>query len=250
MLMTEEKTRTTIQSLTFSESSPFDADTDFTALNRHFETRSLEDILSWSLDVFGDAVAQVTSFGPSGMVILHHLAQINPGCRIITIDTDFLFDETYALWETVQRKYGITIEVHRSTLSPQMQAQQIAPNLWQSNPDHCCFLRKVVPLKEALAGLNAWFTGLRRDQSDTRANLPLILWDNKYQLVKINPLAGWTREQVWATIVQHNIPYNPLHDQGYASIGCVHCTIPATNPADERSGRWHGSAKTECGIHV
>lgn len=227
----------------------FSKETDFAALNTYFAERSLDDLLVWGIATFGKQVALVTSFGPTGMVVLDRLAQLNPGLKVITIDTDFLFEETYSLRERVQRRYPIQLEIRKSVLTPVMQAQVYQPQLWQINPDLCCHLRKVVPLGEALTGLSAWFTGLRRDQSGTRAAIPLITWDNKYHLVKINPLANWTRSQVWSYLLDNDVPYNHLHDQGYNSIGCIHCTSPATNPDDERSGRWAGTGKVECGIH-
>lgn len=227
----------------------FSKETDFAALNAYFVERSLDDLLTWSLNTFGNQIALVTSFGPTGMVALDRLAQLQPGIKVITIDTDFLFEETYALRERVQRRYPIQLEIRKSALTPAIQAQIYQPELWQINPDLCCHLRKVIPLGDALAGLWAWFTGLRRDQADSRAAIPLITWDAKYSLVKINPLANWTRNQVWAYLLENEVPYNHLHDQGYSSIGCTHCTRPAANSGDERSGRWAGTGKVECGIH-
>ena len=228
----------------------FNPTTDFSHLNNYFEEQSLDHLLSWSLATFGDGVAQVTSFGPTGMVILDTLAKLSPGIRIITLDPHFLFEETYNLIEEVQHRYPINLEIRRPDLSPEEQARQYGPELWAANPDQCCHLRKVIPAEQVLQGLDAWLTGLRRDQSSTRADLPLITWDNKYNLVKINPLAAWTRSQVWAYIIENNVPYNPLHNQGYASIGCTHCTLPANNENDERAGRWRGHQKIECGIHL
>ena len=250
MMTTTESIPYSIKQLSFSTSSPFNAESNFEAINCYFENRSLEDLLNWSLGTFGDRVAQVTSFGPTGMVILEHLARLSPGIRVITLDTQFLFDETYALLEEVQRRYPITLDIRRPVLTPARQEQIYGPELWATNPDKCCQLRKVIPLQEILAGLDAWYTGLRRDQSSTRTQLPLLSWDAKYDLVKINPLAHWSRGQVWSYILEQNIPYNSLHDNGYASIGCTHCTLPNSNQADERSGRWHNRQKTECGIHV
>lgn len=195
-------------------------------------------------------MAQVTSFGPTGMIVLDHLAKLSPGIRIVTLDTDFLFEETYALWDEIQQRYPIQLDVRSPYLTPEAQAQIYEDKLWQKNPDWCCYLRKVSPLHEVLRELDAWLTGLRRDQSPTRADIPLVDWDTKYGLVKINPLAGWTRKDVWSYIVKHNVPYNRLHDHGYASIGCTHCTRPTLDPSNERSGRWNGRQKTECGIHV
>lgn len=228
----------------------FNSTTDFAELNRYFEEQPLETLLAWSLESFGDGVAQVSSFGPTGLVLLDHLMRLSPSINVITIDSGFLFDESYALHEQVQQRYGIQLDVYKPTLTPAAQAIKHGPKLWQTDPNLCCYLRKVVPLQQALQNLTAWFTGLRRDQSVTRHNLSLLAWDQKYNLVKLNPLAGWTREQVWAYISDHNLPYNALHDQRYTSIGCIHCTQAITDLADERSGRWPGSAKTECGIHL
>lgn len=227
----------------------FSAQSGFDEINRQFEKRSVEDLLCWTLWTFGDKVAQVTSFGPAGMVILDHLARLSPGVRVITIDTSFLFPETYELWQEIQRRYPIQLEIRRSALSPLAQAQQYGQRLWERDPDKCCEIRKVTPLNEAMQGLDAWITGLRRDQSPTRTAIPLLGWDNRYQLVKVNPLALWTRNEVWRYIHQRDIPYNPLHDRGYTSIGCAQCTRPAVNSDDERSGRWYGQSKIECGIH-
>lgn len=234
----------------FLEGSPFSTASDFSQLNQHIEQRSLDDVLAWSLFTFGDRAAQVTSFGPTGMVILERLARLSPGIRVITLDAQFLFDETYALIEEVQRRYPITLDIRRPALSPGAQVAAHDPRLWGTNPDACCRLRKVEPLNLAMENLDAWFTGLRRDQSPTRTNMPITGWDTRRGMVKINPLAHWTRSRVWKYIVENNVPYNRLHNLGCASIGCTHCTRPTTNPADERSGRWQNQAKTECGIHL
>jgi phosphoadenosine phosphosulfate reductase len=249
MIAIKEETQITFRDIKLITVSPFEANSDFSEINRRLAGGSLDAVLQWSLPAFGDKVALVTSFGPTGMVILDRLAKLSPGLKVITLDTDFLFAETYALREQVQRCYPIQLEIRKSGLTPGAQAEAYGPELWQTNPDLCCHLRKVAPLAEALAGLEAWLTGLRRDQASTRTAVPLVAWDNKYDLLKINPLAAWTRPQVWAYLLENKVPYNRLHDQGYASIGCTHCTWPTNHPADERAGRWQGS-KTECGIHL
>lgn len=228
--------------------SPFNGQCDFNPINNHFTERSLPDLLRWCLSTFGDTAVQVTSFGPTGIVLLDHLARLWPGIRVITLDTGYLFPETYRLLDDIQRRFSINLDVRHP--ESRLEDNQPAVPLWQVNPDQCCYRRKVLPLQAALTGVNAWFTGLRRDQSVTRANLHLVAWDSTYDLVKINPLANWSRAQVWKYLLEHNLPYNPLHDQGYTSIGCTHCTRPATNPLDERSGRWQDQAKTECGLHL
>lgn len=219
------------------------------ALNQELETLSLDAFLRWSLDTFGARIAHVTSFGPTGVVILDHLMRLEPAARVITLDTDFLFEETYDLWQAIRRRYGVRIHVVKARLTPADQAVLYGPTLWENDPDRCCDLRKVQPMAEALAGLDAWYTGVRRDQAGTRAVTPLVGWDTRYGLYKLSPLANWSRQRVWNYIHDHDVPYNRLHDQGYTSIGCTHCTRLPANPDDERSGRWHGQAKTECGLH-
>lgn len=221
---------------------------DLAQLNRSLEPRDLDTFLGWSRAAFGAGAGLVTSFGPSGIVILDHLLRLDPSARVLTLDTQFLFAETYDLWEAVERRYGIRIEVVRPAVSPAEQERQYGPNLWASEPDVCCDLRKVQPMARAVAGLEAWYTGVRRDQSPGRAHTQLVAWDDRYGLFKLSPLAGWTREQVWAYIRDRDLPYNRLHDQGYPSVGCTHCTRPAAG-VDERAGRWAGQAKTECGLH-
>ncbi len=249
MTTTSTQNQLAYRRITLLSTSPFNAETDFSEINQYFAERPLDDLLAWSLSTFGHKVCLVTSFGPTGMVVLDHLARLSPGVKVITIDTDFLFEETYALRERVQRRYPIQLEIRKSSLTPAVQGQIYHPQLWQVNPDLCCHLRKVMPLTEVLAGLEAWFTGLRRDQAATRAEVPLVSWDAKYNLVKINPLSNWTRSQVWNYLLENNVPYNHLHDLGYASIGCIHCTRPTADSADERAGRWQGRNKVECGIH-
>jgi len=166
------------------------------------------------------------------------------------MDTAFFFPETYSLMETIERKYGVSIERVQSQLSPAEQAKIYGAELWKRNPDMCCNLRKVEPLRRKLAGLRAWITGIRRDQTEARAGAGKVEWDEKFGLVKINPIADWTEKQVWRYIHDHAVPYNPLHDQGYPSIGCTHCTRAVLAGEDARTGRWPGSAKTECGLHI
>jgi len=218
-------------------------------LNRELESLTLNGLLRWSLEQFGERIAHVTSFGPSGVVILDHVLRLQPDLRVITLDTQFLFDETYDLWGSVRRRYGIRLEVVRPDLSPEEQTRQYGPNLWEVDADLCCNVRKVKPLAKALAGLSAWYTGVRRDQSGTRAATPLLAWDARDELFKLNPLASWSRQRVWNYIHDHDVPYNRLHDEGFTSIGCTHCTRPAAGTDDERAGRWAGRQKTECGLH-
>ncbi len=164
---------------------------------------------------------------------------------MFALDTHVLFPETYEVWRAVEQRYGIQVEVYQGP-SLGRQAAAHGDALWERNPTLCCSIRKVAPLAEALAGLDGWITGMRRDQSPTRADAPKLGWDERHELWKANPLADWSDEDVWAYISEHDLPVNALHDRGYASIGCTHCTTPG----DGREGRWVGNDKTECGLHA
>jgi len=185
----------------------------------------------------GPRVGLACSFQKEEAVLLDLVAQVDAPIRVFTLDTGVLFPETYAVWEAVEERYGITVEAYRG---------EWVDGLWATEPERCCALRKVEPLGRALSGLDCWITGLRREQSPTRAAAPEIEWDDRHGLWKANPLVDWTEKDVWRYVVEHDLPYNVLHDQGYASIGCTHCTLPGAG----REGRWAGSAKTECGLHV
>ncbi len=228
----------------------FNQQSQFDELNHQFKTLSLEEVLRWTLWTFGDKVAQVTSFGPAGIIILDRLAKLAPGIKVVTIDTSFLFPQTYALWKEIEESYDIQLEIRRSPVTPLQQFQQHGQKLWETAPDRCCNIRKVVPLADALAGSDAWITGVRREQSKSRSNKGIIEWDHKHEMVKLNPLAYWTQMDVWDVIRRENLPYNELHLDGYVSIGCAQCTSPAEPCGDERAGRWVGKEKTECGIHL
>ena len=214
------------------------------------ESWSANEVLAWSLRTFGASVEMASGFGPEGMALIDIATTLTSSLRIFTIDTGFLFPETYQLIEEVERRYGIQVELVRPRLTPAAQAEVYGDALWKSNPDQCCGLRKVEPLKEKLSDLRAWITAIRRDQTKFRANAKKIEWDQKFELVKINPIADWTNEDVWDYIRQNNVPYNRLHDSNYTSIGCTHCTRAVRPGEDPRAGRWAGSQKTECGLHL
>lgn len=190
------------------------------------------------------------SFGAEDMVLLDMLMSIAPQTHVFYLDTDVLFPETYALIERAKEKYNIPhlIQV-RPELTLAEQAAQYGEALWSRDPDLCCNLRKVQPLTRILKDYDGWITGIRREQAPTRANAQVFEMDKKFGLVKVNPLALWTHKQVWRYIHDHGVPYNPLHDQGYPSIGCSHCTRPVKPGEDPRAGRWAGFNKTECGLH-
>jgi phosphoadenosine phosphosulfate reductase len=206
--------------------------------------------LAWAFENFGDSVAISSAFGAEGMVLIDMASRIRRDFRLFTIDTEFLFPQTYALMDRIEEKYGIEIQKVYSVLSPEKQERSFGPALWTRDPDLCCNLRKVEPLRRTLKDLTAWITSIRRDQTSMRSTARRVEWDSKFGLVKINPIVDWTSKQVWRYIHDHGVPYNALHDQNYPSIGCTHCTRAVRSGEDARSGRWPGFAKTECGLHM
>jgi len=209
-----------------------------------------EDVLRWGLTEFHPRVALASSFGAEDVVLLDMAARVRADVRVFTLDTDFLFPETYTLIEQIEKKYSLRVERLKSRLTPEQQAAEYGEALWSRHPDQCCNLRKVEPLKAKLAGMSAWVTGIRRDQAATRANAKKIEWDEKFGLVKLNPLADWSWGKVWEYIRANGVPYNPLHEQNYPSIGCTYCTRPVQPGEDPRAGRWSGFTKIECGLHL
>ncbi len=231
--------------------SPIELDRQYLKdINHKLERSSASEILRWGFEHFGESVAMATGFGPSGVVLLDLVSRIKPDATIFYLDTDFLFEETYRLRDELQEKLGLNFQRVASALTPQQQEEQYGPALWEREPDRCCAIRKVHPLRDFLRSREAWITGIRRDQSHTRRHIDVLSWDAANEAYKLCPLATWTSDDVWSYLRLHRLPYNPLHDQGYPSIGCTHCTRPALNGDDERSGRWAGSSKTECGIHL
>src|SRR5579871_753428 len=209
-----------------------------------------EALLRWAAEFFGDEVAMASGFGPEGVALIDMATRVQPRIRIFTLDTDFLFPETYQLIEKIEQRYGIAVERVKSSLTPAEQERRHGAALWAADPDACCDLRKVEPLRRKLAGLRAWITSIRREQTAARATAQKLGWDAKFHLVKINPLADWTSKQVWSYIHERRLDYNPLHDRGYPSIGCTHCTRAVLPGEDARAGRWSGFSKTECGLHL
>jgi len=207
-------------------------------------------ILAWGFARYGPQMAMASSFGLEDVVLIDIASSIEPSISVFTLDTDFLFPETYELIERVEARYGLVVERLKPDLSPIQQADQHAPSLWQRDPDLCCRIRKVEPLKRKLGTLKAWVTGVRREQSPTRANAQKVEWDEKFGLVKLNPLVEWTTGELWDYVRTYHVPYNPLHDRSYPSIGCTHCTRPVQPGEDPRAGRWSGFNKTECGLHI
>jgi phosphoadenosine phosphosulfate reductase len=221
------------------------------ALNDRFAAAAPAAVVAWAVAQFPGRLAVSCSFGgASGMVLVDLALRLDPAVPVVYVDTDFLFPETYATVRAVEQRYGIRAVAVRSVLPPETQARLYGPALWERDADACCALRKVEPMQAVLSRFDAYLTGLRRDQAATRAETPIVQWDAKFGLLKLNPLATWSEREVWAYIVAHDLPYNPLHDRGYPSIGCTNCTRPVAPGADPRSGRWSGSEKVECGLHT
>jgi len=222
---------------------------DLADLNARFESADPREIVAWTVESFGDGLSVGASFGgASGMAILHMVAALKPNVHVFVLDTDYLFEETY---ETMRRSVpalGLTnLNIYKSRLSHEQQAADHGSALWMRDPDLCCELRKIEPNRRALEGKTCWVSGLRRDQSEGRADTPIVAWNDKFGIVKLNPLANWSEKQTWEYILANKIPYNPLLDQGYSSIGCYNCTIPGVQG---RAGRWQGFEKDECGLHT
>ncbi len=213
-----------------------------------------EDLVAWALSRFSSQRLIITTqFGMEGCVLIDMCAQHGRPLRVVYLDTGFFFPETYQLRDRLMGRYPhLRFVDGGAALTPAQQDAQYGPELWKRDPDLCCRLRKVDPMRAAMQGAEVWLTALRRSQSATRANLQVVAWDWKYQVLKISPLATWSRENVWQYIQQHKVPYNSLHERGYPTLGCVHCTSPvegATVTTYTRAGRWRGTGKTECGLH-
>jgi phosphoadenosine phosphosulfate reductase len=203
-----------------------------------------EDLLRAMVERFHPRLYVACSFQKEESVIVDMLMQIQPDVYVFTLDTGVLFTETYETKQRLESHYGIEVHAYEG-ISLQEQARAYGDKLWERNPDQCCGLRKVTPLARALGEADCWITGLRREQSPTRKDSAKFGWDEKHGLFKANPLADWSHKHVWDYVVERGVPYNPLHDHGYESIGCTHCTQPGTG----RSGRWSQTGKLECGLH-
>jgi len=214
------------------------------------EQWNAEQLLAWTWGKIGEQASLASSFGAEDVVLIDLVSRIGASFPAFTLDTDFLFPETYELISRIEERYELKIERLHPKLSPEEQAEHFGEALWERHPDHCCGIRKIDPLKERLASASAWITGIRREQSAVRAHARKLEWDDKFDLVKLNPLADWSEGEVWAYIRSRRVPYNPLHDRSYPSIGCVHCTRSVLPDEDHRAGRWSGFAKTECGLHT
>jgi phosphoadenosine phosphosulfate reductase len=224
-------------------------------IEERFQNSATEGILQWAWERFGEKAAIGTSFQGAGLVMIHLARTHNIPLPVFTLDTGLLFPETVALKKRLEEFFQIKIESLEPDITVDEQAHMNGPELWKSNPDLCCTIRKVIPLRLKLADLNCWITGLRRQQSESRTSIGILevyAFDDATgrDIVKLNPMANWSREEVWNYLKKHKIPYNPLHDQGYRSIGCLPCTRKTAGGENERAGRWTGFNKVECGIHT
>jgi phosphoadenosine phosphosulfate reductase len=224
---------------------------DLNAASRRLETATPEEIIAWGVERYTPYLTMATAFGPEGCVILSMLSRVAPDTYVFNLETGYQFQETLELRDRIAERYGIEVDLLQPDLSVQQYEELHGGPLYRTNPNQCCFDRKIKTLQRASEVMHAWMSGIRRDQSADRAQAPIIGWDKKFGLVKISPLANWTKKDVWKRIVGEGIPYNPLHDKGYPSIGCWPCTRAVeAGETDERAGRWSGMKKTECGLHT
>lgn len=218
------------------------------------ESRSLEaatppEIIRWAVDRFGSRLTMATAFGPEGCLIIHWLAAIAPTTYVFNLDTGYQFRETLDLRDRIAKRYGIDVVLEKPATTVEDYERAHGGPIYRTDPDRCCGERKLAIVSRVLVNYDAWMSGIRRDQSPDRAAAPIVGWDHKFGVVKVSPLANWTKAKVWDAIIRDQVPYNPLHDKGYVSIGCAPCTRAVTSGEDERAGRWSGTAKTECGLH-
>ena len=219
------------------------------------EDASTESLIQWSLDQFADQRMVITTgFGMEGCALIDLYAAHEKPLDVIYLDTGFFFPETHRLIDKLRARYPhLSFINHGTQLTPEEQATQYGDRLWKTDPDLCCELRKVGPMREALNEVDVWVTALRRSQGPSRANLRVAEWSDKYEVLKISPLAAWSRQEVRQHVKAHQVPYNELHDHGYPSLGCTHCTQAVAGLSSQdysREGRWAGTEKTECGLHT
>jgi phosphoadenosine phosphosulfate reductase len=234
---------------TLPESAPAAPGLDPEAVAAELEPRGARDALEWAFETFGSESLYIAcSFQKTSSVVIDIATKIAPHARFFYLDTDVLFDETYETRDRFEDHYGIEFERYHN-ISLGEQSRLYGDELWKRDPDSCCGIRKVEPMREALSQVDAWVSGIRREDSQHRANAPKFAWDKRFGLWKLNPIADWSEKDVWNYIREHHVPYNPLHDRNYPSIGCTHCTAPVEPGGDPRAGRWAGASKTECGIN-
>ena len=212
------------------------------------EAMTAEESLLWAYAQFGERLCLTCSWQKQSSVLVHMVSELGLDIAVVELDTGLFFRETYETREALVRRYGLEL-IRPEVISIAEQHRQEGANLWERDPDRCCLIRKVEPLERVLAGYDAWISGIRREQSLTRQDAQRVEWSDRYNVWKIHPLVDWDAKRVDAYIYVNEIPYNPLHDAGYPSIGCIPCTRPVSRDEDERAGRWADSDKIECGIH-
>lgn len=230
------------------EASP-EVRADLATASRMLEAAEPPEIIRWAADRFGERLTMATAFGPEGCLIIHWLATIAPRTFVFNLETGYQFPETLALRDRIAARYGLEVSLERPAMSTSDYERVHGGPVYRTDSNRCCGDRKIAVIERVLQRFDAWMSGIRRDQSPDRATAPIVGWDRKFGVVKISPLANWTKARVWDAILKEDVPYNPLHDLGYVSIGCQPCTRPVTSGEDERAGRWSGTAKTECGLH-
>ncbi|MEK5070392.1 phosphoadenylyl-sulfate reductase [Sporosarcina sp. FSL K6-1508] len=214
------------------------------------EAKGALNVLRWAYKEYDDELVYACSFGVEGIVMIDLISQIKSTAKVVFLDTGLHFKETYALIDKVKQLYPqLKIELKKPILTVEEQADEYGAELWARQPDQCCHMRKVIPLRETLSNATAWLSGLRREQSPSRSLTNFVNKDETFQSVKICPLIHWSWTDIWDYVDKHELPYNPLHDQGYPSIGCAPCTIQGDTTTGSRSGRWANQTKTECGLH-
>ena len=226
------------------------SDEDIASANATLANESPQTILRWAVEAFHPKLMMATAFGAEGCCIIHMLAEIEPSVRIINLETGYQFPETLQLRESIKDRYGIEVEYVYPEQTVVEYEQEHGGPLYRIRPDQCCFDRKIRPLKNAVVGYEAWISAIRGDQTGDRKAADIVQRDKKFGLIKFNPLLRWTKKDVWAFVVEHQVPYNPLHDQDYPSIGCWPCTTEVAPGEDQRAGRWRGREKKECGLHL
>ncbi|WP_026571558.1 phosphoadenylyl-sulfate reductase [Sediminibacillus terrae] len=214
------------------------------------QLKDFMDVIKWAYRTYEDRIAYACSFGAEGMVLIDLISKVKPEAKVIFLDTGLHFSETYSLIEKVKQKYPmLDLILAKPALTLEQQAAEHGENLWEKNPDLCCHIRKIEPLQQQLQDVDAWISGLRREQSPSRSMVDYVNKDEKFGKIKICPLIHWTWEDVWNYIKLNQLPYNELHDQHYPSIGCSKCTVQVLSDHDSRSGRWKNFSKKECGLH-
>lgn len=213
------------------------------------ETKGAHESLKWAFENYDDII-YACSFGAESMVLIDLIYQIKPDARLIFLDTDLHFQETYDLINRVQERFPkLIIQKKKPRLTLEEQAEKYQLALWKKDPNQCCYIRKIKPLEDVLNQQVAWIYGLRRAQSESRRHTNFINRDERFHSIKVCPLIHWTEDEVWYYIKKHDLPYNELHDFHYPSIGCIPCTSQVFDSDDSRAGRWQGTSKTECGLH-